>query len=332
MPASATTTEPSPSKPASAPAKDGQSSQIPAKTGAPLSKKVLTADHPTWCPGCGDFAVLAAFYKVLEKLQYPQQNIVTFAGIGCSSRFPYFVNTHGGHFIHGRALPMATGISLGRDDLHVFVFGGDGDGFSIGGNHLIHAARKNVDITYVIMDNFVYGLTKKQTSPTSPIGFKSKTDPTGAFDQPINPMRTLVNSGATFVARSHATQVNHMVEMMLRAANHRGFSVVEILSECVEFYDGAFDAANPRAGGTFKTIDLKKKDGSPEDAQRHDPTDLVAAYGIANESWPGRFGVFYEVDHPTKNKLEADLIAKSRERTKSASDLALLQKTFARLR
>jgi 2-oxoglutarate ferredoxin oxidoreductase subunit beta len=227
----------------------------PPAPGAPLTKKILTADHPTWCPGCGDFAVLHSFYRVLEKLQYPHEKIVTFAGIGCSSRFPYFVNTHGGHFIHGRALPFAAGISLGRDDLHVFVFGGDGDGFSIGGNHLVHTARKNVRLTYVIMDNSVYGLTKKQTSPTSPIGFKTKTDPTGAIDQPINPMRTLLNSGATFVARSHATQVNHMVDMMLRAAKHDGFSVVEILSECVEFYEGAFDSSIPRKGGVWTLVD-----------------------------------------------------------------------------
>jgi len=305
----------------------------PAPAGAPLTKKILTADHPTWCPGCGDFAVLASFYRVLEKLQYPHEKIVTFAGIGCSSRFPYFVNTHGGHFIHGRALPFAAGISLGGDDLHVFVFGGDGDGFSIGGNHLTHTARKNVRITYVIMDNSVYGLTKKQTSPTSPIGFKSKTDPWGALDQPINPMRTLLNSGATFVARSHATQVNHMTEMMLRAARHDGFSVVEILSECVEFFEGAFDAAVPRKGGNWTLIDEKKNDGSPEDAQRHDPTDEVAAFKLAGHAWPGAFGVFYEnKSRATKNALEADLIRKAKERTKGAADLALLQSTFAKMR
>jgi 2-oxoglutarate ferredoxin oxidoreductase subunit beta len=298
----------------------------------PLTKKALTADHPTWCPGCGDFAVLAAFYRTLEKLQYPHENIVTFAGIGCSSRFPYFVNTHGGHFIHGRALPFAAGISLGRDDLHVFVFGGDGDGFSIGGNHLVHTARKNVNMTYVIMDNSVYGLTKKQTSPTSPIGFKSKTDPTGAIDRPINPMRTLLNSGATFIARSHATQVNHMIEMMERAARHEGFSVVEILSECVEFNAGSFDAANPRKGGAWRTIELKKNDGSAEDALRHDPTDELAAFKLASQEWPGSFGVFYEVKRPTKNELETQLIAKSRERTKNASDLELLKSTFAKMR
>ena len=298
----------------------------------PLTKKVLTADHPTWCPGCGDFAVLASFYRVLEKLQYPHQNIVTMAGIGCSSRFPYFVNTHGVHYIHGRSLPFAAGVSLGRDDLHVFVFGGDGDGFSIGGNHLVHTGRKNVNLTYVIMDNFVYGLTKKQTSPTSPIGFKSKTDPTGSIDQPINQMRTLVNCGASFVARSHAGQVNHMTEMMERAARHEGFSVVEILSECVEFYEGAFDAAVPRKGGQFRTIELKKNDGTPEDALRHDPSDEVAAFRLASEPWPGVFGVFYESNRPTKNRLEAGLISKAREKTKSASDLEVLQATFRRMR
>jgi 2-oxoglutarate ferredoxin oxidoreductase subunit beta len=270
---------------------------------------------------------------VLEKLNYPHENIVTFAGIGCSSRFPYFVNTHGGHFIHGRALPFAAGISLGRDDLHVFVFGGDGDGFSIGGNHLVHTARKNIRITYVIMDNSVYGLTKKQTSPTSPIGLKTKTDPMGAIDQPINPMRTLLNTGATFVARSHATQVNHMIEMMLRAAKHDGFSVVEILSECVEFYEGAFDAANPRKGGKWSMIEERKNDGSPEDANRHDVTDEVAAFKLALQPWPGPFGVFYENSkRPTKNALEAELVAKAKERTRNAPDLALLQATFSRMR
>lgn len=297
-----------------------------------LTKKDLTADHPTWCPGCGDFAVLASFYRVLERLQIPHEKIVTMAGIGCSSRFPYFVNTHGGHFIHGRSLPFAAGISLSRDDLHVFVFGGDGDGFSIGGNHLVHTARKNVNLTYVIMDNFVYGLTKKQTSPTSPVGFKSKTDPTGVMDQPINPMRTLINSGATFIARSHAAQVNHMIEMMERAARHNGFSVVEILSECVEFNPGSFDAANPRKGGAFPLIELKKNDGTPEDAERHDPANEHAAASLALEPWPGRFGVYYETQRPTKNELEAGLIKRAREKSKGASDLELLQASFARLR
>jgi 2-oxoglutarate ferredoxin oxidoreductase subunit beta len=146
-------------------------------------------------------------------------------------------------------------------------------------------------------------------------------------------MRTLINSGATFVARTHATQVNHMVEMMLRASQHDGFSVVEILSECVEFFEGAYNASVPRKGGSFQAIEEKKHDGTPEDAARHDPTDEGAAAHLALEPWPGRFGVYYEnKTRATKNALEQDLIARTREKTKGASDLELLQKTFARMR
>ncbi len=301
----------------------------PAAEPEKLTKKALTADHPTWCPGCGDFAVLASFYKVLEKLQFPHEKICTIAGIGCSSRFPYFVNGHGLHFIHGRALPLAAGVSLSRPDLHVFAFGGDGDGYSIGGNHLEHTARKNVNLTYVIMDNFVYGLTKKQTSPTSPVGYRSKTDPVGAIDQPINPMRKLVASGATFVARSHATQVKHMMEVMERAILHPGFSVVEILSECVIFYKGAFDEANPRKEGAFNLIDERAWDGTPEDEERHDVTDLSAALALCEEDWPGRFGVYYVNDRPTKNQLEQKWIDDSRSRSNGASAKELIADRFA---
>ena len=297
-----------------------------------LTKALLTSDRSTWCPGCGDFAVLSAFYKMLEKSQLPHENIVTLAGIGCSSRFPYFVNTHGAHFIHGRAVPLASGVSLSRPDLHVFVFGGDGDGFSIGGNHLEHGARKNINLTYVIMDNFVYGLTKKQTSPTSPIGFKTKTDPTGAVDRPVNPIKKLVSAGATFVARTHAGQLAHMADMMERAKNHNGFSVVEILSECVEFFPGSYDTANPRKGGEFKTIDEKKGDGSPEDEQRHDVTDEVAAYRLADLPFPGIFGVFFEANRPTKNALEQKWIDSVRAKAPGHTDIELLQATFDRMK
>ena len=297
-----------------------------------LTKKALTADHPTWCPGCGDFAVLAAFYKVLERRQLPQQNIVTLAGIGCSSRFPYFVNSHGAHFIHGRAVPLASGVSLARPDLHVFLFGGDGDGFSIGGNHLDHGARKNIRLTYVIMDNFVYGLTKKQTSPTSPVGYKSKTDPTGAIDQPVNPIKKLLAAGATFIARTHATQINHMIQMIERAMDHDGFSVIECLSECVEFYPGAFDPANPRKGGEFKLIEEKKWDGTSEDESRHDVTDEIAAYRLANVPFPGLFGVFFENDRPTKNAFERKWIETTRAKLGNPTDLEVLQKTFDRMK
>ncbi|MDF1658595.1 MAG: thiamine pyrophosphate-dependent enzyme [Verrucomicrobiales bacterium] len=297
-----------------------------------LTKKDLTADHPTWCPGCGDFAVLAAFYKVLEKLQFPHEKICTIAGIGCSSRFPYFVNSHGVHFIHGRALPLATGVSLSRPDLHVFAFGGDGDGYSIGGNHLDHAARKNVNLTYIVMDNFVYGLTKKQTSPTSPKGFKSKTDPTGAIDQPINPMKKLVYGGASFVARTHAAQVKHMMAVFERAILHPGFSVVEVLSECVVFYPGIFDDGNPRKGGDFELIDEKRWDDSEEDKDRHDVGDENAAYQLATLQYPGKFGVFYETDRPTKNQLEQQWIDSSKEKVGDASTADLIGSRFASMK
>jgi 2-oxoglutarate ferredoxin oxidoreductase subunit beta len=288
-----------------------------------LTKKDLTADHPTWCPGCGDFAVLAAFFKVLEKLQYPHEKICTIAGIGCSSRFPYFVNGHGVHFIHGRALPLATGVSLSRPDLHVFAFGGDGDGYSIGGNHLDHAARKNVNLTYVVMDNFVYGLTKMQTSPTSPKGFKSKTDPTGSIDQPINPMKKLVYGGASFVARTHATQVKHMMQVFERAILHPGFSVVEVLSECVVFYPGIFDDGNPRKGGEFEIIEEKVGDGSSEDDARHE---------LASLQYPGKFGVFYQDRRPTKNELEQNWIDSSQEKVGDASIADLISARFASMK
>ena len=286
-----------------------------------LTKKELKADHPTWCPACGDFAVLASFFNVVQKLGFDHEKIVCVAGIGCSSRFPYFVNTHGIHFIHGRALPLATGISLSRPDLHVFVFGGDGDGYSIGGNHLTHAARKNINLTYVVMDNFVYGLTKNQTSPTSPIGRKSKTDPRGAMDRPINPMSQLVSSGATFVARSHASQVKHMNEMFERAILHNGFSVVETLSECTMFYPGSFDDSIPRKGGEFNLVD-----------EEHNKEDLASAMELSQDLSPGKFGVYYETERATKNENENAWVKDAQAAHEGLSDRDILRKSFARMR
>jgi 2-oxoglutarate ferredoxin oxidoreductase subunit beta len=187
-------------------------------------------------------------------------------------------------------------------------------------------------MTYFIMDNFVYGLTKKQTSPTSPIGFKSKTDPTGAIDQPVNPMKKLIAGGATFIARTHATQVKHMMEMIERAFDHQGFSVIECLSECVEFFPDVFDPADPKKGGSFEVIHEKKWDNTPEDELRHDVTDELAAYKLAQLPFPGVFGVFYETDRPTKNALEKKWIETTREKSGNASDLELLQKTFDRMK
>ncbi|HET6409340.1 MAG TPA: thiamine pyrophosphate-dependent enzyme [Chthoniobacteraceae bacterium] len=286
-----------------------------------LTKKETAADHPTWCPGCGDFSVLALYYKLIEKRKMHHENICTVAGIGCSSRFPYFVQAHGAHFIHGRALGFASGVSLSRPDIHVFVFGGDGDAFSIGGNHFNHTARKNIKMTYVVMDNFVYGLTKKQTSPTSPIGFKSKTDTWGATDRPINPMKQAIAAGATFVGRATATNLPHLLAMMEAAMDHDGFSFIECLSECKEFYEGAFDAANPRKGGTF-----------PEIPAEHDVTDEYAAYKLADAPWPGIFGIFYKAQRPTKNANEVKIVAEGRAKVEGLADWQILKKNFDRMK
>lgn len=263
---------------------------------AALSRADLKADKPTWCPGCGDFSVLATYQKILGEIGWAQENIATLSGIGCSSRFPYFVNTHSVHFIHGRILPFATGLSLSRPDVHPVVFIGDGDAYSIGGNHFDHCARKNLRLTVVVMDNEVYGLTKKQTSPTSRLGFKSKTDPWGSKMTPINPTKKLISSGATFVARTIASNPKHLAGMMRAAMAHDGFSVVECLSECVMFNPGSFDSAVPRKGGSFDLV--------PDD---HDVTDEEAAYALAREKFPGYFGIYFQVQRPTLNASEASL-------------------------
>jgi len=286
-----------------------------------LTKKELAGDHPTWCPGCGDFSVLALYFKLIEKRKLLHEQITTVAGIGCSSRFPYFVQAHGVHFIHGRALSFASGVSLSRPDLHVFVFGGDGDAFSIGGNHFTHTARKNIKMTYVVMDNWVYGLTKKQTSPTSPMGFKSKTDVWGALDQPINPMKQAIAAGATFVARTTHSNPNHVLQMMEAAMDHDGFGFIECLSECVEFFPGAFDPSNPRKGGVFNLV-----------PNGHDAADEIAAYRLANEPFPGYFGIFYRQQRPTKNSLEAGIREAARQKTQGLEDWQILKQSFERMK
>ena len=287
----------------------------------PLTKKEIASDHPTWCPGCGDFSVLALFFKLIEKRKLWQEKFTTVSGIGCSSRFPYFVQAYGAHYIHGRSLAFASGISLSRPDLHVFVFGGDGDLFSIGGNHFTHTARKNIRLTCVAMDNWVYGLTKKQTSPTSPLGFKSKTDVWGAVDYPINPMKQAIAAGATYVARTTSTNPNHLLQMMEAAVDHEGFSFIECLSECVEFYGGAFDAANPRKGGVFNVV--------PAD---HDVTNETAAYKLADEPFPGYFGIFYRVNKPTKNAKEIEVNQRASAKYKGLKDWQILQDTFDQMK
>jgi len=286
----------------------------------PLKREALKADNPTWCPGCGDFGVLAMYQKFLVDRNYPQEKIATLSGIGCSSRFPYFINTHSVHFIHGRIIPFATGLSLTRPDLFPFVIIGDGDAFSIGGNHLNHAARKNVNLNVIILNNQVYGLTKKQTSPTSPVGFRSKTDPWGSRITPVNPARQIIGSGATFFARTSAANPKHLTRMLERMAAHEGFSVLEVLSECIQFYKGAFNGASDSKGGEFVEVG----DG-------HNVESESEAFVLAERPFPGVFGVFYDVRRDTLNEMEEANTREVPAPDKALTTVEKLRESFNRL-
>jgi 2-oxoglutarate ferredoxin oxidoreductase subunit beta len=210
---------------------------------APQNRKEFTSDQEVrWCPGCGDYAVLAAVQGFLPELGLRRENIVFVSGIGCSSRFPYYLDTYGMHSIHGRAPAIATGLATAREDLSVWVVTGDGDALSIGGNHLIHALRRNVNMTILLFNNRIYGLTKGQYSPTSEVGKVTKSTPMGSLDQPFNPVSLALGAEATFVARTVDSDRKHLTEVLRSAAAHRGTSLVEIYQNCPIFNDGAFDA------------------------------------------------------------------------------------------
>jgi len=209
-----------------------------------LTAKDFASDQDTrWCPGCGDYSILAQTKKVLAGLGIPKENLVFVSGIGCSSRFPYYVDTYGFHSIHGRAPAVATGVKAARPDLSVWVVTGDGDGLSIGGNHLLHAIRRNVDMKILLFNNRIYGLTKGQYSPTSPLGKKTKSTPMGSVDFPLNPLSVAIGAEATFVARSIDVNVKHLTYVLERAAKHKGTSFVEIYQNCNIFNDLAFEYA-----------------------------------------------------------------------------------------
>ncbi|HEX8802664.1 MAG TPA: 2-oxoacid:ferredoxin oxidoreductase subunit beta, partial [Acidimicrobiales bacterium] len=193
-----------------------------------------------WCPGCGDYSILAAVQLLMPDLGIRREDVVFVSGIGCAARFPYYMNTYGMHTIHGRAPAIATGLAMARPDLHVWVVSGDGDALSIGGNHLIHALRRNVNITLLLFNNQIYGLTKGQYSPTSEVGKVTKSTPFGSLDQPFNPVSVAIGAEATFVARTHDMDRKHMMEVFRRAFEHRGASLVEIYQNCNVFNDGAF--------------------------------------------------------------------------------------------
>jgi 2-oxoglutarate ferredoxin oxidoreductase subunit beta len=215
---------------------------------APQNRKDFTSDQEVrWCPGCGDYAVLSAVQGFLPDLGLRRENIVFVSGIGCSSRFPYYLDTYGMHSIHGRAPAIATGLATSRGDLSVWVVTGDGDALSIGGNHLIHALRRNVNLTILLFNNRIYGLTKGQYSPTSEIGKVTKSTPMGSVDTPFNPVSLALGAEATFVARTIDSDRAHLTSVLSAAAAHRGTALVEIFQNCPIFNDGAFDAINKKA-------------------------------------------------------------------------------------
>jgi len=223
-----------------------------------LTKKDFKSDQEVrWCPGCGDYAILNCVQGIVANLGIPRHQLVFVSGIGCSSRFPYYMNTYGLHSIHGRAPGFATGINVSNPELSVWPVTGDGDGLSIGGNHMAHILRRNVDVKILLFNNEVYGLTKGQYSPTSPIGQKTKTSPMGSVDRPFNPLAFALGCGATFVARTIDTHQKHMEQVLLAAAHHKGTAFVEIYQNCVIFNDGCFDSVIDKNVRDDKTIDLR---------------------------------------------------------------------------
>jgi 2-oxoglutarate ferredoxin oxidoreductase subunit beta len=248
-----------------------------------LTKTIETyksEEKPTWCPGCGDFGVLNALYNAVLKKGWEPKDIVLVSGIGCSSRLPFFVNTYGFHTVHGRVMPVATGVRVGNPDLKVLALGGDGDAYAIGGGHFIHAARRNLDICYVIMDNAIYGLTKGQTSPTSSVGFVTKTTPKGSPDRSVNPLVLALASGATFVARGFSGKPKELAEIVVKGIDHNGFAVIDCYSPCP-----TFNKVN-----TFKAY----REETGELPAGYDPSDRMRAFEYASSQDPLYLGVLYQ--------------------------------------
>ena len=223
-----------------------------------LEAKDFASDQDVrWCPGCGDYSILAQMKKVMPTLGVPREKIAFVSGIGCSSRFPYYMNTYGMHSIHGRAPAIATGLKVVRPDLMVWVITGDGDGLSIGGNHLMHAIRRNLDFNIVMFNNRIYGLTKGQYSPTSPLGKVTKSTPMGSIDNPLYPLSIAIGCEGTFVARSIDTNIKHLSATLKRAAEHKGTAFVEVYQNCNIFNDGAFSYATDKATKADTVIQLE---------------------------------------------------------------------------
>jgi 2-oxoglutarate/2-oxoacid ferredoxin oxidoreductase subunit beta len=312
----------------------------------PLTRKDFESDQEVrWCPGCGDYSILAQTQKVLPELNVPREKFVFVSGIGCSSRFPYYVNTYGFHSIHGRAPAIATGVKASRPDLFVWVVTGDGDGLSIGGSHLVHCMRRNVDLKIILFNNRIYGLTKGQYSPTSEFGKKTKSTPMGSIDYPVNPIHLAIAAEATFVARSFDIDTKHMQETLIRAAKHKGTAFVEVFQNCNIFNDGAFKGFTDkevrddrviyvqhgkplvygknhdkglRLNGTNLEVVTLGNGVSESDLlvyNEEDPSPVMAYLVSALEfpHFPVPVGVFRNISKPTYDELMAGQIQKSIE-------------------
>jgi len=307
------------------------------------NRKEFTSDQEVrWCPGCGDYAVLAAVQGFLPELGLKRENIVFVSGIGCSSRFPYYLDTYGMHSIHGRAPAIATGLATSREDLSVWVVTGDGDALSIGGNHLIHSLRRNVNMTILLFNNRIYGLTKGQYSPTSEPGKVTKSTPMGSLDNPFNPVSLALGAEGTFVARTVDSDRKHLTEVLSAAAAHRGTSLVEIYQNCPIFNDGAFDAIKDNeskanaiiplrhgepirfgadgrkavvrdqaTGGVRIVEDADDADVLVHDAHAADPTTAFALSRLTDAGVLAHapIGIFRQVEQPTYDDLARDQIS-----------------------
>ena len=312
-----------------------------------LTKKDFTSDQDVrWCPGCGDYAILAQVQKVFPELGIPKENMVVVSGIGCSSRFPYYMNTYGFHSIHGRAPAVASGVKLSNPDLSVWVVTGDGDAMSIGGNHFIHVLRRNIDMNILLFNNRIYGLTKGQYSPTSEVGKITKSTPMGSLDYPFNPPALAFGSAGTFIARTIDKELKHMGSIIKEAEIHKGTSFIEIYQNCNIFNDGAFSNLTDRQvksdnviileenspmifgkendkglildGSKFRVVDLNG-DYSSSDLLVHNPKDrnlgLLVSEMTYDDDLPVPIGIFYKENKPTYDMMMKEQLNKAQSNT-----------------
>ena len=310
------------------------------------AKDFASDQEVKWCPGCGDYSILKQVQSILPEIGIKRENMVFVSGIGCSSRFPYYMNTYGIHSIHGRAPAVATGIKLTNPELNVWIITGDGDGLSIGGNHFIHLMRRNLDVNILLFNNEIYGLTKGQFSPTSQLGLKTKSSPFGVIDQPFNPLCLALGSGATFVSRTLDREPKSLREVLLEAQKHKGTSFVEIYQNCVIFNDGVFDEFTNKA--TKEDANLYLENGKPlkfgkdlskgiilenfepkiiditDDTDEsklwiHDETSILKAQILARfnfdeefSDFPRPFGVFYKKNRASYEETFTNQVEKNK--------------------